>query len=69
MLTADTGILWVICCTLGLSRTGEAVIGDAFWCRHLVAIRGAVGRMKGVARDKLRIAYRGSVVDAIVCLY
>lgn len=69
MLAADTGILWVICCTLGLSRRGEDVIGDAFWCKHLVAICGAVDRMKGVARVKLRIADRGSVVDAIVCLY
>jgi hypothetical protein len=69
MLAADTGILWVVWCTLGLSRRGEAVIGDAFWCRHFVAIRGAMDRMKGVARDKLRIADRGSVVDAIMCLY
>jgi hypothetical protein len=45
------------------------VIGDARWCRHLVAILGAVDRMEGVARNKLRIADRGSVVDAMISLY
>jgi hypothetical protein len=41
-------------------------MGDDFWCRHLVAMRGALERMEGVARDRLRMAARGIVVEAIV---
>jgi hypothetical protein len=41
-------------------------MGDACWCRHLVAMRGVADRRDGVARDRLRIAERGIVLDAIV---
>ena len=41
-------------------------MGEDFWCRHLVAMRGALERTEGVARERLRMAARGTVVDAIV---
>jgi hypothetical protein len=44
----------------------EDVMGDDFWCRHLVAMRGAVERIEGVARKRLRMTARGIVVEAIV---
>jgi hypothetical protein len=58
------------CCILGLCWSGEAVMGDAFWCRHLVAMRGALLRTDGAALERLRIAARGIVVEAIsrMCL-
>lgn len=40
-------------------------MGDDFWCRHLVAMRGALERMDGVARERLRMAARGIVIDVI----
>lgn len=40
-------------------------MGDDFWCRHLVAMRGALERMDGVARERLRMAARGMIIDVI----
>jgi hypothetical protein len=42
-------------------------MGVAFWCKHLVAIRGAVLQIEGIVRNRLRIATRGTVVEAILC--
>lgn len=39
-------------------------MGDDCWWRHLVAMR--LDRREGTARERLRIAARGSVIDAIV---
>lgn len=44
------------------------MIGDDFWCRHLVAMRGALDRMEGVARARLRMATRGIVIEAMVLI-
>jgi hypothetical protein len=52
-------------CALGLSCSLEAVMGEDCWCRHLVAMRGAEDRREGVARERLRTAERGSMLDAI----
>jgi hypothetical protein len=52
-------------CVRGLCCSLEAVMGEVCWCRHLVAMRGAVDRREGVARERLRIAERGSMLDAI----
>lgn len=41
-------------------------MGNDFWCRHLVAMRGALERMEGVARERLRSAARGIVIEAIL---
>jgi hypothetical protein len=41
-------------------------MGEDFWCRHLVAMRGALERTEGVARERLRMAARGIAIDAIV---
>jgi hypothetical protein len=41
-------------------------MGDAFWCRHLVATRGAVEPKERVVRERLRSAARGAFVDAIL---
>jgi hypothetical protein len=40
-------------------------MGDGCWCRHLVAMRGVAERRDGAARDRLRMAERGIVLDAI----
>lgn len=66
-IVADTGAAFRDhCWILGLCWSGEAVMGDAFWCKHLVAIRGAFDRRFGAAREKLHIAARGTVVEAIL---
>jgi hypothetical protein len=41
------------------------VIGDAFWCKHLVATREAFVRRDGVVRERQRIVARGTEVEAI----
>jgi hypothetical protein len=41
-------------------------MGDDFWCIHLVAIRGALERRGVAALERLRIATRGRVVEAII---
>ena len=41
-------------------------MGDDFWCKHLVAMRGALERMVGAARERLRMAARGIVIEAIM---
>jgi hypothetical protein len=51
------------CCIFGRCCSGDAVMGDAFWCRHLVAVRGAVERKE---RDRLRSAVRGTFAEAIL---
>lgn len=56
---------WLHGCALGRCCTGEDVMGDDFWCRHLVAMRGALDRTDGVARERLRMAARGIVIEAI----
>jgi hypothetical protein len=59
----------VVCahlCTLGLCWRGEVVIGDVFWCKHLVATRGAFVRRDGVVRERQRMAVRGTDVEAIL---
>jgi hypothetical protein len=53
-------------CTLGLCCIGEVVIGDAFWCKHLVATRVALVRKEGVACERLRMITRGAAVEAIM---
>lgn len=55
----------VHCWALGRCCTGEDVMGDDFLCRHLVAIRGALERIEGVARERLRMTDRGIVVEVI----
>jgi hypothetical protein len=40
-------------------------MGDAFWWRHLVATRGVFDRSEGAARERLRMAARGTVDEAI----
>ena len=50
---------------LGLCCSREVMMGEDCWCRHLVAMRGAVDRRVGVARERLRMAERGSMLDAI----
>ena len=57
---------WLHGCALGRCCAGEHVMGDDFWCRHLVAMRGALERMEGVARERLRMAARGIVIEVIV---
>jgi hypothetical protein len=52
-------------CVRGLCCRLEAVMGEVCWCRHLVAMRGAVDLREGVARVRLRTAERGSMLDAI----
>lgn len=45
-------------------------MGDDFWCRHLVAMRGACERIDDVARERLRIAARGIVMEVIIrCMW
>jgi hypothetical protein len=51
------------CCIFGRRCSGEAVMGDAFWCRHLVAVCGAVERK---VRERLRSAVRGTFAEAIL---
>jgi len=41
-------------------------MGDDFWCRHLVAMRGAWERIEVVARERLRIAARGIIMEVII---
>lgn len=44
-------------------------MGDDCWCRHLVAMRGAVDRREGAVRERLRMAARGRVDEAmVVCM-
>jgi hypothetical protein len=57
---------WLHGCARGRCCVEEDVMGDDFWCRHLVAMRGAVERIEGVARKRLRMTARGIVVEAIV---
>jgi hypothetical protein len=57
--------LWFHGCVLGRSWAGDDVMGDDFWCRHLVATRGTLERRGVAAREILRIAMRGIVVDDI----
>ena len=40
-------------------------MGDALWCRHLVATLGALERKEGAARERVRIAARGTDVEAM----
>jgi hypothetical protein len=54
------------CCILGRCCSGDAVMGDVFWCKHRVAIRVAVERNCGVVREMLRIAVRGTCNEAIL---
>jgi hypothetical protein len=54
------------CCILGLCWNCEAVMGDAFWCRHLVAAREVVEWSEGAARVRVRMAARGTDVEAIL---
>jgi hypothetical protein len=43
-------------------------MGDDCWCRHLVAMRGVVDRRDGAARERLRMAERGRIFEAMfVC--
>ncbi len=56
---------WLQGCARGRCCAGETVIGDDFWCRHLVAMRGACERMDGVARERLCSAARGIFIEAI----
>lgn len=60
--------LWLHDCAVGLCCSLEAVMGDACWCRHLVAMRGVADRRDGVARDRLRMAERGITLEAIFCI-
>jgi len=64
-VAATGAVLCVHCCTLGLCWNCEAVMGDAFWWRHLVATLGALERREGAAREKVRIAARGTAVEAM----
>jgi hypothetical protein len=57
------------CWTLGLCWSGDAVMGDAFWCKHLVAMRGAFDRSEGAARERLRMAARGACIEAILYVF
>lgn len=57
---------WLHGCARGRCCAEEDVMGDDFWCRHLVVMRGAVERIEGVARERLRMTARGIVVEAIV---
>jgi hypothetical protein len=57
--------LWLQGCAVGLCCNLEAVMGDDCWWRHLVAMRRGAGRREGVARVRLRIAERGSVLEGI----
>lgn len=57
--------LWLQGCTVGLCCNPEAVMGDDCWWRHLVAMRRGADRREGVARVRLRIAERGSVLEGI----
>lgn len=52
-------------CTLGRCCAGEAVMGVAFWCRHLVATRGVVVRREGAVRVRVRMA-RGTAAEDMV---
>lgn len=67
--TTGDAVPWRHVCTLGRCWTGDAVMGDALWCRHLVATRGALERNQGVARARLRTAARGTVMEFIVVYY
>jgi hypothetical protein len=49
----------------GLCWRGEGVMGDAFWCKHRVAARGAFVVVDPIARDKERREHRGTVMEAI----
>lgn len=42
------------------------MIADDFWCRHLVAMRGALEQAEGAAREIPRMAVRGIIIEAIV---
>ena len=57
---------WLNGCARGRCCAEVDVMGDDFWCRHLVAMRGALERIEGVARERLRMTVRGIVVEAIV---
>jgi hypothetical protein len=57
---------WVHGCALGRCCAGVDVMGDDFWCRHLVAMRGAEERTDGTALERLRRAARGIVIEAIM---
>jgi len=64
---AATGTVFCVhCCTLGLCWSCEAVMGDAFWCRHLVATLGTLDRKEGAARERVRMAARGTDVEAML---
>jgi hypothetical protein len=65
-IVADGDIApWFHGCALGRSWAGDDVMGDDFWCRHLVATRGILERRGVAARERLRIATRGMVVEGI----
>jgi hypothetical protein len=66
--TDGAATLWLHCCAVGLCCSLEAVMGDDCWCRHLVAMRGVDDRRDDVARDRLRMADRGSVLEAMFCV-
>lgn len=64
---ADEGaILCGQACTRGRCCALEAMMGEACWCRQRVAMRGVVGRNKDTVRERLRIAERGMVEEAIM---
>ena len=50
----------------GRCCAGADVMGDDFWCRHLVAMRDVEDRTEGAARMRLRRAARGIVIEAII---
>lgn len=60
-----TAMFWLHDRADGLCWRLEAVMGDGCWCRHLVAMRGVADRTRGAARERLRIADRESVFEAI----
>jgi hypothetical protein len=53
------------CCTFGRRCRGEAVMGNVFWCKHRVAIRGAVEPKGDAVREKPRTTVRGTFNEAI----
>lgn len=66
MVAEGETALWVQGCARGRCWVEDDVMGVVFWCRHLVAMRGARERIEGVARARLRMAARGMVIEAIV---
>jgi len=64
MLAPEVAVCWTHRGAWGLCWRGEDVMGDAFWCRQRVAALGVL-EVGLIARDKVRSADRGSVVEAI----